>query len=69
MAVMVDACGLSCPQPVVMTKSALEKAPGGCEVLVDNPAARENVTRYAENAGFKVQSKEENGNFRLVISK
>ncbi|HPU75458.1 MAG TPA: sulfurtransferase TusA family protein [Bacillota bacterium] len=62
MAYRVDARGLSCPQPVVMTKRALEATrpeESGVsqvlEVLVDNHTAMENVSRFARHRGFDVQ--------------
>ncbi|MEW6424482.1 MAG: sulfurtransferase TusA family protein, partial [Bacillota bacterium] len=41
--------GLACPQPVLETKKALAELPEGASltVIVDNPAARENVTLFA----------------------
>ena len=68
MAQTIDARGLSCPQPVVLTKNALDKAPSSCEVLVDNPTARENVTRYAERAGYRVSVSAEGEDFRLTLA-
>jgi len=61
MAYRVDARGLSCPQPVVMTKRALEATipeESGLsevlEVLVDNHTAMENVSRFARHSGCDV---------------
>lgn len=61
----VDARGLSCPQPVVMTKKVLSRnGPGASdsrevlEVLVDNPAAAENVSRFARHSGYDVDVEE-----------
>ena len=65
----VDARGLSCPQPVLLTKQALDSDPEGCEVLVDNPAAHANVTRYAQKAGYQVAASEENGDILLKIER
>ena len=48
---IIDARGLSCPQPVLMTMEALKAAPEVCQVLVDNATAKGNVTRYAQKAG------------------
>jgi len=46
MAQTVDARGLSCPQPVLMVSQAMQQAGSGeIEVLVDNEAGRENVSR------------------------
>lgn len=49
MKMTVDARGLSCPQPVVLTKKALDEQ-GVSEVLtiVDNTTALENVSRLLE---------------------
>jgi len=48
--------GLSCPQPVLITKKYLEENPdaGTVSVIVDNQAASENVSRFLENSGFNV---------------
>lgn len=66
---IVDARGLSCPQPVLMTQQALLLSPDVCKVLVDNPAARANVTRFANKAGYSVDASEENGDYILLIKK
>ena len=42
----IDARGLSCPQPVILLKQALDKKPAECRILVDNRTALENTTRY-----------------------
>ena len=49
---IVDARGLSCPQPVVETKRVLDKTSSGTvEILVDTVTSRENVLRFGANAG------------------
>ena len=48
----VDARGCSCPQPVLMTKKALEKE-SSFEVLVDNNPAKNNILRFAQSQGCK----------------
>ena len=48
--VEVDATGLACPQPVVMTKDALGKIEQGeVVVTVDSELARDNVKRMAQS--------------------
>jgi selenium metabolism protein YedF len=47
---IIDAKGLACPQPVVLTKKALETETS-VTVLVDNETAKENIKRLAENSG------------------
>jgi selenium metabolism protein YedF len=55
MAQTLDLTGLACPLPVIRTKEALEKEPSReLIVVVDNPAARDNVTRFAESRGCSV---------------
>ena len=67
---MVDARGLLCPMPLVMVRKELEGCnPDTLEVLVDDAGARENVTRFAESRGYKVACTEDNGDYRLVLSK
>ena len=48
----IDARGLSCPEPVIMTKNALASGEKEYEVLVDNVTAKENVTRFAAHQGY-----------------
>ncbi len=65
----IDARGLSCPEPVVMTRNALASGADNYEVLVDAVAARENVTRFAQNQGYKVTVAESDGEYTLSLSK
>jgi len=52
---IVDARGLSCPQPALMARQALQKeSKGTLEVIVDNTTAQENVSRTARNLGWNV---------------
>jgi len=53
MAHVVDARGLPCPQPVVLTRKALE-AHDEVITIVDNDTSRENVVRMAGKAGHAV---------------
>ena len=66
---LIDARGLSCPEPVIMIKKAMETKEAHYDMIVDNPTSRENVTRYAEHQGYKVSHKEENGEYTLSIDK
>ena len=64
----VDARGYACPQPVIMTKKALEKHGTPLKVLVDDKAPVENITRVASNAGHKVSHKDlGDGEYELTI--
>lgn len=51
----IDTCGTSCPQPVLMTKNALEKSPGLIEVIVDNNTSKTNVKKFLISKGYSVE--------------
>lgn len=65
----IDARGLSCPEPVILTRQAMMSGEAAYEVLVDNNTSKGNVTRYAQHQGYKVVVTEENGEFTLSLSK
>ena len=68
--ITVNASGLSCPQPVLETKKILDKNPSGrIEVLVDTATSRDNVTRFAENKGWKAVKEEREGGYKVVLEK
>ena len=52
---IIDARGMSCPQPVLMTKKALKKSPDAVQILVDNETAKGNIERYLSHEGFSVE--------------
>lgn len=50
----IDARGLACPAPVLLTKDALEKdGPKSVRVVVDNAASQQNVQRFLQSRGFQ----------------
>jgi tRNA 2-thiouridine synthesizing protein A len=71
MANMVDARGLSCPQPVLMTLDQIRKLnTGEVEVLVDTDTSKENVSRAAESQGWQVKDVQDEGEgYRIRIGK
>ena len=66
---IVDARGLSCSEPVVMTRKAMAGKEPSYQVLVDAVAVKENVTRFAMSQGFTVNVSEDSGEFTLNIAK
>lgn len=66
---MLDARGLSCPEPVVMIRKAMATKADSYTMVVDNPTAKENVTRYAEHQGYTVTVTESGDEFTLTIAK
>ena len=70
MAANVDARGLSCPQPVILTRKALQElGRGQVTVQVDTMTQVHNCTRAAEKLGWKVSSEEVGDEFKLTITK
>ena len=66
---MLDARGLSCPEPVVMIRKAMMTKDAKYVMVVDNPTAKENVTRYAEHQGYKVTVTEKDDEYTLTMTK
>ncbi|MFN3535604.1 MAG: sulfurtransferase TusA family protein [Desulfatiglandales bacterium] len=68
---LVDARGLSCPQPVMMTLEAIKRlGKGEIDVLVDTDTSKENVMRLAQSQGWDVSGLEPNGTgYRIKIKK
>jgi len=63
----IDCRGLACPGPVLKTKELVEQAqPENLVVMVDNEAARQNVTRFLEYQGFNVSAREEGTDFYVM---
>jgi TusA-related sulfurtransferase len=70
MAETVDACGLSCPQPVILTRKALQASTGGeVVILVDTMTQVHNCTRVAEKLGWQASCDEKAGVFELTLRK
>ena len=68
---VVDARGLSCPQPVILTLNEIKKNGNGeVTVLVDTDTSVENVSRAAQAQGWNVNNIQSDGdNFTLTLKK
>ena len=79
---ILDARGLSCPEPVIMIKKAVDDAkasnrtkpgvlPDGAEftITVDNRTSVENITRFGEHSGLEVSSAEKDGDYLITLKK
>ncbi len=66
----IDARGLNCPEPVIMTKKALDSQDVS-EVLaiVDNRAALENISRLVKTMNLGSMVEEQDGLFYINITK
>jgi tRNA 2-thiouridine synthesizing protein A len=71
MTAQVDARGLSCPQPVLLTMDKLRTLnQGEVVVLVDTDTSRENVSRAAASLGWQVTAVQPEGDdYRIVLQK
>ncbi|NLE75772.1 MAG: SirA family protein [Chloroflexi bacterium] len=67
MAKVVDARGLSCPQPVIQARKAIREGQFPIEVLVESVTSRENVRRMAEKEGLTVLVEQQGDEFRLTL--
>jgi TusA-related sulfurtransferase len=71
MATTVDARGLSCPQPVIMTLDEIRTGKDNeIMVLVDTDTSKENVMRAAESQGCQINDVSSEGEgYRIKITK
>lgn len=66
---IIDARGLSCPEPVILLRQEMASGEHAYQILVDNHASKENTTRYAEHQGYHVQVEEQDGEYTLTFTK
>lgn len=71
MAEIVDARGLSCPEPVLLTLEAIKRVgKGEIEILVDTDTSKENVSRAASSMGWQIENViEEDSGYRIRIKR
>jgi tRNA 2-thiouridine synthesizing protein A len=70
MSTNVDARGLSCPQPALLTRQALQTATGGeVTVLVDTMTQVQSCSRAAAALGWEPQYQPKAGGFELRFRK
>jgi len=65
---IVDARGRPCPQPVILTRHALQES-DAVTTIVDNETAQRNVTRMAEKSGCTVWAEERDDGIYLHIAR
>ena len=68
----LDCIGLFCPEPLFQTREAMDALQVGdvLEVLTDDPAAEEDLTRFAKRAGHEMVSVDNQGDHqRFLIRK
>lgn len=64
---IINALGKACPTPVLLAKKQLESGDCDFQILVDNETAVSNLTRFAENLGYKVNWEKENEEYSVHV--
>lgn len=65
----LDCRGQQCPQPVIQTRRRMLDQPGApFRVLVDDTAARDNISRLATGMGYDVQISGSDGDFTIELA-
>ena len=65
----LDCIGLYCPEPLFQTRAGMDALEVGSvlEVFADDPAAEEDLTRFAKRAGHEVVSVEDLGDHKRFL--
>ena len=66
--IIIDARGLSCPEPVLRTKKAFDSH-SSFTTLVDNEVAKENVMRFCTNKKATINIENEKNEWKIKVSK
>ncbi|MGL4988264.1 MAG: sulfurtransferase-like selenium metabolism protein YedF, partial [Cetobacterium sp.] len=68
--IKVNAIGLTCPMPVIMTKNALKNLNEGLiEVAVDNVISKENIEKFSKELGYSFKTISNGDTFLIQIEK
>ena len=68
---MLDVRGLNCPMPVLAVQREVRaNAPKNLEVIADHMTAVQNITRFGNSQGYRVEYHEnDDGEFVIKLSK
>ncbi len=70
MSEIIDARGLSCPEPVMVTKNALQNLKEDkATVLVSSSVAKDNVMRMVQKMGWDVNVEVDGDEYKLTLTK
>lgn len=61
----IDARGLSCPQPVIMTLAAIKRGDKSFTILVNSEVSKENVMRCLAKHKFNAASEKMNDEYAI----
>ena len=67
----LDCVGFYCPMPIAMTKEEIEKIDVGqvLKVEADDPAAEEDIKRWAKHVGHEILKFEKSGTIMIFFIK
>ncbi|MDD2221180.1 MAG: sulfurtransferase TusA family protein [Clostridia bacterium] len=65
----IDTCGLSCPQPLMLTKQAIAANYSEMEILVDSQSRCQSVEELLKEGGYDVKIKQNSESFSLIATK
>ena len=63
----VDARGLSCPEPLMLTAEALKKGNDPVRVLVTEPHQKMNIEKYAKDHDISFTTEETEDGFAVML--
>ena len=65
----LDCVGLFCPEPLFQARNGMDALEVGqvLEVLADDPAAEEDLTRFAKRAGHEMVGVEDLGDYKRFL--
>lgn len=67
---IIDARGLSCPQPVVLCRNCINSGSAEFEIIVDDPVAEGNIKRIAKTCGYSTEMiPADNGDTKILVKK
>jgi len=64
---IIDARGLACPEPVLLTKKAIDAGEKEFEVLVDDEIPKENIRKFCDGYNYSVVDNPTAGGWKLAI--
>lgn len=65
----IDARKLNCPQPLILSKNALEAGETEIIVLVDNETPKLNILKYCNKMGYNAEATQKEDHIEIKINK
>ena len=65
---IIDACGLQCPKPLILTKKQLSKSATPFIILIDDKVAKNNIQRFLSDKKIKYFLTNENNHYKLTVN-